>query len=70
VTEPRVTLEEGAAILVDRVLAEPDREKNIAFVLEAFKSVQAVAIHEAKIVFTIGGAAALHRLFNHHGMGE
>lgn len=61
-----VTLEEGAAMLVDRLRFASDREEAIKFTIQTFRQIQAVAIQEARIVLELGGTSALHRLFNHH----
>jgi hypothetical protein len=63
-----VTLEEGAAMLVDRIMADSTREKHIQDTVSCFREVQKVAIHEAAICLHLGGLPALSRLFEHHGI--
>lgn len=63
-----VTLEEGAAMLVDRIMADSTRDKHIEDTVLCFREVQKVAIHEAAICLHLGGLPALSRLFEHHGI--
>jgi len=63
-----VTLEEGAEMLVVRILAETDPQKRVEDVIWIFRSVEKKAIREAAIIYKLGGEAALLRLFAHHGI--
>jgi pyruvate kinase len=61
-----VTLEEGAGMLIARILAGELRDGRE--VVAIFRDVEKKAIHEAAIVFRLGGPEALIRLFEHHGI--
>ncbi len=67
-TEKTVTLTECANLLLDRLLAETDREKQLADILTTFREVERKAIREAAFVHSLGGVNALIRLYAIHGI--
>lgn len=63
-----MSLLEGAEMLVARILAEPDPQKRVEEVIALFRSVEKKTIHEAAIVYNLGGEGAFRRLVAFHGI--
>jgi hypothetical protein len=64
-----VTLAEGAEMLIERLLKEPSPEKRLRDTLSLFHEIEKKAVHEAAIIYKLGGHCALIRLFiEHYGL--